>query len=224
MLIFKEFNPNKHDSHKVADLIYSVDSKTYNKIFNSKKKAVSALEKAIISEFNYSLYNNNNNNNIDSNSANNSFTNNNNFNRLYLIFDDNKSVLGIIRIVIGKKSSLISDVCFAFKYLGISDAIKLSIIYFLDYLVLAKVNPNDIYVAEIAVDEIHRNKGLGTKIIKKVIEKSKEKKYKRIVLDAELKNKGAIKLYESLGFKIFNKKTFKIFKKERGMYNMEFIL
>jgi ribosomal protein S18 acetylase RimI-like enzyme len=44
------------------------------------------------------------------------------------------------------------------------------------------------------------------------------------VLDADFRNLGALKLYESLGFSVFNQKSSKILDPERGMYNLEYIL
>ncbi|WP_054835870.1 hypothetical protein [Methanobrevibacter arboriphilus] len=51
-MIFKEFNPNKHDTRKVAELIYSVDYRTNLKVFRSKERAVLAIETLLLSEKN----------------------------------------------------------------------------------------------------------------------------------------------------------------------------
>ncbi|WP_225369327.1 hypothetical protein [Methanobrevibacter arboriphilus] len=48
-MIFKEFNPNKHDTRKVAELIYSVDYRTNLKVFRSKERAVLAIETLLLS-------------------------------------------------------------------------------------------------------------------------------------------------------------------------------
>ena len=66
--------------------------------------------------------------------------------------------------------------------------------------------------------------GLGKKVIHDVIDYARSKNYKRVILDADFRNAGAKKLYESIGFRQFNKKRVKIGGFERGMYNMEFIL
>ena len=57
-----------------------------------------------------------------------------------------------------------------------------------------------------------------------VLEYAKSKNYDRVILDVDFRNESAKKLYESLGFKEFNKKRVKIGSFERGMYNMEFNL
>lgn len=141
--------------------------------------------------------------------------------------DDNnnpKNIIGMLQVVKGKKDSLFGDILYLMTKLKSAYALRFSYIYFLDSLVLADLNEDDLYIAEIAIDECRRGTGLGTKIIKKVIKKAKEKGFKRVVLDTDLRNTGAVKLYESIGFKKFDTKCAKLLKKERGMYNMEYIL
>ena len=48
----------------------------------------------------------------------------------------------------------------------------------------------------------------------------KKNGFKRVILDADFRNPKAKALYERLGFKVYNKKSFL----KRGMYNMEFKL
>lgn len=101
---------------------------------------------------------------------------------------------------------------------------KLFLVDILDYFVLCDINEGDFYLAEIAIDESQRGKGLGRKVIQDVISYAKSGNFKRVILDVDFRNTGAKKLYESMGFKQFNKKRVKIFSFERGMYNMEFNL
>jgi ribosomal protein S18 acetylase RimI-like enzyme len=305
-LIFKEFNPNKHDTRKVAELIYSVDYRTNFKVFKSKERAVLAIEtllssgknnynekssedyiidlnhhnnqknitnniinnqkyntnsKSIKKTNNYgnkSNYNNKyndrknnknindkiinnksiNNKIIDNQSINNKNINNKNINsnnlnnnsKFYIILDENDfddaedNIIGIISLVKGQKGSLLKDILLTLKNLNLLDSLRFSFIYILDHFVLAKTLPDDIYLAEIAIDKSQRGKGMGTEILNIIIEAARKKRFKRVVLDAEFNNKEAIKLYKSLGFEIFDKKSIKLFKKERGMYNMEYIL
>lgn len=292
-MIFKEFNPNKHDTRKVAELIYSVDYRTNLKVFKSKERAVLAIETLLLSgknnynekksedyiidlnhhnnqknianinndqkynannnsikktnNHNKSNYNNKyndreNNKNINNKSVNNKYLDNkdknnkninsnnlNNNSKFYIIldendFDDEEDIIGIISLVKGKKGSLLKDILVTLKNLNLLDSLRFSFIYILDYFVLAKTLPDDIYLAEIAIDKSQRGKGMGTEILNIIIEAARKKRFKRVVLDAEFNNKGAIKLYKSLGFEIFDKKSIKLFKKERGMYNMEYVL
>lgn len=135
-----------------------------------------------------------------------------------------KNIIGILQIIKGKKESLLGDIFYVMTKMKSLQALRFSYIYFLDSLVLANLNEDDLYIAEIAIDECKRGKGLGTKIIQKVIEKAKKQGFKRVVLDTDLRNTGAAKLYESIGFKKFDVKCSKLLNKDRGMYNMEYIL
>lgn len=96
--------------------------------------------------------------------------------------------------------------------------LKLFIVDILDHFVICDIKEDDIYIGEIAIDENHRSRGYGTKVIKDVIGYAQENGYKRVILDADFRNPKAKALYERLGFKVYNKKSFL----KRGMYNMEF--
>jgi len=225
-LIFKEFNPKIHDYHKVAELMYSVDFRTYLEVFKTKENAIVAIEDLLLVE-NEEITNSKNQEDVDG------------FSKIYIILDDNdfknndnenkanissKDIIGILQVVKGEKYNLLTYALYLLIKLKLSYALKFSYISFLDSLVLSNFNEDDLYLAEIAIDESQRGKGLGTKIIKKVIEKTKKKGFKRVVLDTDLRNIGATKLYESLGFKKFDEKSPRFFNKERGMNNMEYIL
>ena len=103
-------------------------------------------------------------------------------------------------------------------------SLRLYLVDLLDHFVLCDIEKEDLYLAGVAIDESQRGKGLGKKVIHDVIEYARSKNFKRVTLDADFRNKGAKRLYESLGFKVFNKKRVKIASFERGMYNMEFNL
>lgn len=209
-MIFEEFDSNKHDPHKVAKLIFSVDIRTYSKLFKTDEKAILAIEKLLLLENDLTI--------IKEHSKAKNI-------QLYVILDEsiNKNIIGILHVVKGKKESFLYDILFIFKNLAINDAFRFSFIYFLDFLVLSNINQDDYYIAELAVDESQRGKGIGTKILKEAIKLAKDENYSRVVLDADLNNERAINLYESLGFKKFNKKSVKFFNKERGMHNMEYL-
>ncbi|WP_298500439.1 GNAT family N-acetyltransferase [uncultured Methanobrevibacter sp.] len=101
---------------------------------------------------------------------------------------------------------------------------KLFLVDILDHFVLCDIEEGDLYLAEVAIDESQRGCGLGRKVVCDVINYARSKNYSRVILDADFRNKGAKKLYESIGFKEFNKKRVKIGSFERGMHNMEFSL
>jgi ribosomal protein S18 acetylase RimI-like enzyme len=202
-MIFEKFNPEIHDYHKLASLTYDVDFRTYEKVFKNKDIALFALEDEMLLNFkkasneNYSFY---------------------------VILDDYRKIMGMVKISKGETHNLIQDSLFLFKNLRFSEASKLSYISFLDRLVLSKVNNNDLYIGEIAINPENRGQGLGKLVINKIIKYAKNEGYKRVVLDADFRNLGALKLYESLGFSVFNQKSSKIIDPERGMYNLEYIL
>lgn len=99
-------------------------------------------------------------------------------------------------------------------------SLRLFIVDILDYFVLCDIEKDDLYIAELAIDKNHRSKGYGSKVIHDVLEYASKNNYKRVILDADFRNSGAKALYEKIGFKVFNKKSFL----KRGMYNMEFIV
>lgn len=130
-----------------------------------------------------------------------------------VILDDDGDILGMLIIYTSKTSHK-----FYFK------SIRLLIVDILDYFVLSDIERDDLYVAEIAIDESMRGHGLGKKVLLDVIDYAKSKNYRRVILDADFRNSGAKALYERIGFKVFNKKRLKIGSFERGMSNMELIL
>jgi Acetyltransferases, including N-acetylases of ribosomal proteins len=71
---------------------------------------------------------------------------------------------------------------------------------------------------------IKGGKGYGTEALDQLIRLAKDLDCKRVVLDADFRNDGAFRLYSSKGFKIFNRKSFGVPGKKRGMRNMELIL
>jgi ribosomal protein S18 acetylase RimI-like enzyme len=100
----------------------------------------------------------------------------------------------------------------------------LLIVDILDHFVLSDISEGDLYLAEIAIDPSLRGQGIGRKVISDVIDYARSKGYKRVTIDADFRNSGAKSLYESIGFRNFDKKQVKIGSFVRGMYNMEFNL
>lgn len=96
-------------------------------------------------------------------------------------------------------------------------SLRLLIVDIMDHFVICDIEKDDFYVAELAIDKAHRSKGYGTRVLNDIIGYAKKHSYKRVILDADFRNPKARALYERLGFKVFNKKSFL----KRGMYNME---
>ena len=131
-----------------------------------------------------------------------------------VILNDDGEIIGMLMVYASKKPPLDIRI----------KSLKLIIVDILDYFVLCDVKKDDLYLAEIAIDDSQRGQGLGGKVINDVIEYAKSKNFNRVLIDADFRNVGARKLYERIGFKEFNKKRIKIGSFERGMYNMELIL
>lgn len=130
-----------------------------------------------------------------------------------VILDDDHNIIGYLSIYLhdGGHEFLLKS-------------LRLYVVDILDYFVLCDIEEGDLYIAEVAIDEFQRGKGLGRKVICDVIDYAKSKNYSRVLLDVDFRNESAKKLYESIGFKEYNKKRVKICSFERGMYNMEFNL
>lgn len=130
-----------------------------------------------------------------------------------VILNDDNEVIGMLMAYVSKRPLDLRI-----------KSLRLIIVDILDYFVLCNVKKGDLYLAEIAIDDSLRGQGMGRKVISDVIGYAKSRNLKRVTLDADFRNVGARKLYERMGFKIFNKKRVKIGSFERGMYNMEFNL
>lgn len=130
-----------------------------------------------------------------------------------VILNDNDEIIGMLM-------AYISEMPYDFRF----KSLKLIIVDILDYFVLCDIEKDDLYVAEIAIDDSLRGQGLGKQVLLDVIDYAKSKNLNRVILDADFRNVGARKLYERMGFKEFNKKRLKIASFERGMHNMELIL
>tara|TARA_B100000902_G_scaffold356330_1_gene369904 strand:- start:4185 stop:4619 length:435 start_codon:yes stop_codon:yes gene_type:complete len=60
--------------------------------------------------------------------------------------------------------------------------------------------PPDCHILNIAIDTKYQRSGLGTMLLKKVIQQSKAMKIKRIYLEVRMSNINAIIFYEGFGF------------------------
>ena len=127
-----------------------------------------------------------------------------------VILDDDGEIIGILMIYNSRVSHK-----FYFK------SLRLLIVDILDHFALADIEEDDLYLAELAIDSKLRGQGIGRTVVCDVIEYARSKNYKRVTIDADFRNHGAKRLYEKIGFNVFNKKRVKFLNFERGMYNME---
>lgn len=66
--------------------------------------------------------------------------------------------------------------------------------------ILGKLVAGDYYISNIAVYPEFRGCGLGTRLLEKMEEEAVERGCKMMVLDVEADNRGAIRLYQKLGY------------------------
>ena len=66
---------------------------------------------------------------------------------------------------------------------------------------LKKIDEKTVELKAMYLDQSYRGKGLGRKLMNKVIDEAKRLGYKSIVLDSMSQYKSALKLYEKTGFK-----------------------
>lgn len=184
---YETFNPDIHDTYKVARLVYDVDFRTFDMLFKTDESAIKTIQKDLYKR------------EIDD--------------YFKVILNDDGEIIGMLIIYTSKTSHKF--------YLK---SLRLLIVDILDHFVLCDIEDNDFYIAEIAIDESMRGRGLGKTVLLDAIEYARKKGYYRVTLDADFRNTGAKSLYERIGFKVFNKKQVKIGGFLRGMSNMELIL
>lgn len=197
-----KLDKTKHDLNKVSELIYETDAETFDFYFHKKEEASKKILKLV----------KNGKNTLG-------------FENIYVITENcEENIKGIVVVLKGNEASLINDFKANFRALNLWDALKFSIFNFVDSLILAKLEDDDLYLASVAVDDSCRGKGIGTFILGKSLELARDMGFKRVVLDVDLKNEGALRLYERSGFKIFDKRSISWFGGKEGVYNMEYVL
>ena len=192
---------NKHDTLKVSGLIYETDNNLFNFFFGNKENAAQKIEKLVRSENNTLSYQ-----------------------RIMVVTGNNEKVQGILVYSCGNEAKKMDEFKVLRQNLNLVDVLKFFIMDWWDSHFLANLNEEDFYLACVAVDEEARGKGIGTFILKQAIEFAKNHRFKRAVLDVDIDNKGAYKLYRRMGFNIFNKKSIPWFGGEKGVLNMEFFI
>lgn len=198
----KKLDINVHDTKKVSELIYFTDAHTYNRILKNKSSAINTLEKLVVE-------------------GNNSIGHEN----IHVVTEKaNDKVLGVL--VTSKKDhySTKNEIKVFLKTLSLGDTLKFIILGIIDSMFLATLREGDFYLACVAVDEHTRGRGIGTFILNSAADMARHEGMNKMVLDVDLGNEGAQRLYERFGFKIFNKKSIPWFRGEKGMYNMEILL
>lgn len=196
---FEKLDIKKHSPHKVAELLYETDRTILNFFYGNKANASRILEKLIrLGENNLGHEN------------------------IYVVTQD-EVVTGVL-LYFGGNHHKLGELKFLFKNLNLVDAIRFLLIDLKDSLILSHLEKCDFYLAGVAVHEKFRGQGVGNFMLNQGINKARQKGCKRVVLDVALDNPGAKRLYERVGFKVFDKRSYPWFGGRIGMFNMEFIL
>lgn len=197
----QKMDKNKHDSLKVSELIYEADADTFNFFFDNKENTSRKLEKLVLK-------------------GNNSLG----YEQIYVVSDENSQILGVMVHSIGWKFDKKKELTVLFRNFNILDSLRFIMIDILDSIFLSDLEDDDYYYAIIAVDEKSRGQGIGSFILKEGIKLAKEKGCKRVVLDVDIENEGALRLYERFGFRKFNEKIVSLMRWKKGSYHMEYLL
>ena len=200
-MYLQKMDNESHDSLTVSKLIYEADAETFNFFFGSQKNASQKIEK-LVSAGDNSL----------------------GYQQIYLVTNENHEILGVMVYLIGDKIERIQELKILLRNLNIFDAFRFMIIEMMDSLFLSNLNDDDYYFFIIAVDENARGQGIGSFILEEGIKLARKKGCKRAVLDVDIKNEGALRLYERFGFKKFNEKIISLPGWRKGSFNMEYLL
>jgi len=191
----------RHDTLKVSELIYETDTDLFDFFFRDKENAAKKIEKLV-------------------RAGNNGLS----FERIIVVTENNEEVQGVLVYSCGDEAKKMDEFKVLRKNLNLWDVLKFTIMEWWDSHFLADLNEEDFYLACVAVDEKARGKGIGTFILKNAIEIARKHGFKRAVLDVDLDNKGAYRLYKRMGFKVFNKNAIPWIGGEKGALNMQFLI
>jgi ribosomal protein S18 acetylase RimI-like enzyme len=197
---FEKLDVEKHNPFQVAELIYEADKDTFDFFYRNKEKSAVVIEKLVLAD-----------------------VNNLNHQHIYVVSDDENQLLGVAVIHHGKRAFFIDELKSIFKNLNLMDALRYTMISALDKIFLSDLEERDSYLAILAVDEAHRGRGIGSFILQKVVELMEKHSSNRAVLDVDIDNPSALRLYEKVGFRIFNKKILSLGGFKKGVYNMEYV-
>jgi len=200
---FKKLDTSKHDLNKVSMLIYETELELVQSLFGkNQKKAQENIKKLI-------------------------YTGENSFghDKIYVVTGENEDVLGIMVSYLGDEIKVSKDIKAFLKAMNIIEFLKLALIgSMLSKLLLADIKRDDYYLSNISVDKTHRSKGIGSFMLEKSSELARNKRASRLILDVNIDNERALRLYERFGFRVYDKKSIKWFGEEIGIFSMEKIL
>jgi len=83
------------------------------------------------------------------------------------------------------------------------------------------IHEKEYYISNIAVFPEYRGTGIGTALMIKIEKYAKRKGLKKIALDVEVENSGAVKLYQRLGYRITKESSVKLSGELFRFYRMD---
>jgi ribosomal protein S18 acetylase RimI-like enzyme len=197
----QKMDKNKHDSFKVSELIYEADAETFDFFFGDQRNASEKLGKLVgVGD------------------------NNLGYQQIYVVTNDDQDIVGVMVYSDGDKMGNIHELKVLFANFNLLDSLRFIMIEIIDSLFLSSLEADDFYYAIIAVDENSRGQGIGSFILEEGIKLARKKGCKRAVLDVDIKNEGALRLYKRFGFRKFREKSLSFLGWKKGAYNMEYIL
>lgn len=200
---FKKLDLIYHDLDQVAELIYETELAIFRPLMGLDEKSALKNIKKLLKYGNNSL----------------------GHEHVHVVCDGRENVLGISLSYGGKETSFWNDFKAYFEILDFKGFLRyLTKGTAINELLTASLDKDDYYLSNIAVDPAFRGRGIGSYILKNVIKLAAEKESRKIVLDVTFSNKGALKLYKRMGFKVYGKKSAEWIFKDEGTYNMEYIL
>jgi len=199
-MYLQKMDKKKHDSFKVAEIIYEADSETFDFFFGNKKNASQKIG-ILVQEGDNNL----------------------GYQQIYVVTND-QEIVGVMVYSAGKKMGNIQELKVLFHNFNILDSLRFIMIEIIDNIFLSRLEEDDFYYAIVAVDENSRGQGIGSFILEEGIKLAREKGCRRAVLDVDIENEGALRLYQRVGFRKFNERILSLPWWKKGAFNMEYLL
>jgi ribosomal protein S18 acetylase RimI-like enzyme len=198
---FKKLDTDVHDIKKVSELIYETDKDLFRIFFDkNRNKALSKLQKLILAGG--TPYGHE---------------------HIYVAEDAGK-LMGILAAYRGDEINFTGKAR-AFANVGFVDFLRLSFVEpIFDRISTSRVEADDFYIGNVAVDPTARGAGIGTFLLKESFKVAHAKNCKKLVLDVLFYNERARHWYEKNGFKLCGEKRFKWFGLKDGTWGMECLL
>lgn len=186
------FNPEKHDSRLVANLIYSVDPELNEMVYGSRAAGTAIISKMLQMDYNYFSYPH------------------------VTCAGRDGAVAGVLAGFEGKEKQRLEKASAKtfLRVFGFCSFLKrLPTLMRMANLTWKKIDEDGYLVNVLCVAPSHRGQGIGTCMMETVFAK-----YNKVYLEVNIKNDRAQKFYERLGFQVQSKNTIIYQGKEVGTY------